>query len=236
MQASAIQTTLEALHYHYDVKKDAMVEKILSLANEWIEGKEDIESFFQRHIEDIFAFRMYAINLTIKNNLLNEVEERLHQPFGELEEPRYDNLMENVNFALKIFSKVDKKIRPDEEPMGDVLLEPTSLHNFIHTASINSVISKQNWQKWFSYSLGVEFGLIVAKILAFEGKNKLVSEEKINALANFVRDSAQSFGGMVRTFGFVKVRDKITSTEEHPEDMLLAEQGIEEFAHELENT
>ena len=215
-----------------------------TMVKQFVGGSTPIEPFVNLNIDRLFSIRITSVNWLIKNNMdignFDFVAEDALATFKN--DPIFSVLYENISFAIRTNIKsIDYLLSASNYPnlsnsvdasTLDIIPE-LSLTQFLNVFTMSAPASIAiPYTDWLMASLHIEFGILAAFVIY---KEKLsINTLKINELAFFIADAAQTFGAVTR-----ELKPKVLAKPRHItptfsnnfliEQAFLAEQDIENY-------
>ena len=188
--------------------------KLVSDLKEILSSEKKIKPHFDILLPSIFNFRIKAMKWLWEEEGLN-IESIMDNVYPQLEElkenPKLENLTENIFFALRCNQRVIKSVINSSDFSENNLhtsiskLPAITYEQFLASLafSIPDDNSAQKFLDWVNSSLYIE-GIILSAVIINDERLQ-TSDNSINELAFLIADSAQEYSALATEFGFLKL-------------------------------
>ena len=222
----------------------SIVGGIETLVKQFVERSTPIEPFVNQNIDALFSIRIKSLNWLIKNdNTMGNFDAFAENALVNFKyDPNFSLLYENVFFAIRTnIRSINYLLNPSKQPHSSSALDfsridaipELSLTQYLNvfTMSAPDTIAIP-YTDWLMSSLYMEFGILAAFVIHREKWS--IDTAKINELAFFIADAAQTFGAVTKE---LKPKPSKVYEDSAPsfsnsflmEQTFLAEQDIENF-------
>lgn len=232
-------------------EKETLEEAVNNLIKDFVESKETLYRWAEKHISELFSLRMKAFGLFIKEGInieeaLLKIKELIAEIRGKLVAKGNSILAENFFLGAELVTNVSldilKKIYPQDVSEKEIeVMFDLSFKDYVAFVKFEDIPQKEKDYLIELTKAVTYFDLAFLITVAYAEGNIVLTEEKENELSLFLRDNAQLYGALAMELGLWKEKFKgfelepeyTLPEEELKEEKELADMGLDDYLRNI---